>query len=132
MRVERFEDLLAWQHGRNLCRDVYLLTMRNPFVRDFALRDQIRKSAISIPSNVAEGFERFRPGEFHQFLSIAKGSAGELRTQLYIASDIGYIDDPTRVEMLNRAEETARIIGALRRSIESRKNSALSTQHSAL
>ena len=132
MRVERFEDLRAWQYGRNLCRDVYLLTKCEPFVRDFALRDQIRKSAISIPSNVAEGFERFRPGEFHQFLSIAKGSTGELRTQLYIASDIGYIDERTCIEMLKRAEETARTIGALRRSVEARKNSALSTRHSAL
>jgi len=126
MKIERFEDLIAWQHGRALCRDVYLLTQQPPFTRDFALTHQIRKSAISIPSNVAEGFERFRPAEFHHFLSIAKASTAELRTQLYIASDIGYIDEQTRCTLMAKAEETARKIGALRKSVERQK-----TQHSA-
>jgi four helix bundle protein len=119
--VERFEDLIAWQHGRALCREIYLLTGRQPFARDFPLRDQIRKSAISIPSNVAEGFERFRPGEFHQFLSIAKGSTAELRTQLYIACDVGHIGEQARTNLISQAEQTARVIGALRRSVEAQK-----------
>ena len=119
--IERFEDLVAWQQGRALCREIYLVTEQQPFARDFPLRDQIRKSAISIPSNVAEGFERFRPGEFHQFLSIAKGSTAELRTQLYIASDVGHIGEETRTNLILQAEKTARIIGALRRSVEAQK-----------
>jgi four helix bundle protein len=120
--IERFEDIVAWQHGRALCRDIYLMTERQPFARDFALRDQIRKAAISVPSNIAEGFERFRLTEFHQFLSIAKGSAGELRTQLYIASDIGYIQEQTRATLLAKAEETSRKINALRSSIQRKMN----------
>jgi len=119
--VERFEDLVAWQKGRALCREIYLVTERLPFARDFALRDQIRRAAISIPSNIAEGFERFRPKEFHQFLSIAKASTAELRTQLYIASDVGHIDEQTRDKLLEQATETARRIGALRASVERRK-----------
>jgi len=118
--IERFEDIVAWQHGRELCREIYLVTERQPFARDFALRDQI--AAISVPSNIAEGFERFRLTEFHQFLSIAKGSAGELRTQLYIASDIGYIQEQTRATLLAKAEETSRKINALRSSIQRKMN----------
>jgi len=126
--IERFEDIVAWQHGRALCREIYLMTGRPPFARDFALRDQIRKAAISVPSNIAEGFERFRLTEFHQFLSIAKGSAGEIRTQLYIASDIGYIEKQTLTALLAKAEETSRTINALRASVERKMHS----QHSAL
>jgi four helix bundle protein len=120
--IKRFEDIVAWQYGRALCREIYLITERQPFARDFALRDQIRRAAISVPSNIAEGFERFRPAEFHQFLSIAKGSLGELRTQLYIAGDIGYLDDETQTALFEAASVTATKIGALRASIERRKN----------
>jgi len=126
--VDRFEDLIAWQHGRALCRDIYRLTEMQPFARDFALRDQIRKAAISIPSNISEGFERYRPGEFHQFLSIAKGSTGELRTQLYLASDVGYIDEETRTAML----EKARRPHARSAVFERRSRRASDTQHSEL
>jgi len=119
--IERFEDIVAWQLARALCREIYVVTERQPFARDFALRDQIRRAAISVPSNIAEGFERFRPTEFHQFLSIAKGSVGELRTQLYLAFDIGYIDEQTRTSLFERADETARKIGALRASIDRRR-----------
>ena len=120
--IKRFEDIVAWQYGRALCRDIYRLTGEQPFSRDFALRDQIRRAAISIPSNIAEGFERFRPAEFHQFLSIAKGSLGELRTQLYIAGDIGYINEEAQTALFEAASQTAIKIGALRASIERRKN----------
>jgi four helix bundle protein len=118
--VERFEDLLAWQKGRVLCREIYRVTKEGSFARDFALRDQIRKAAISIPSNIAEGFERFRLSEFHQFLSIAKASAAEVRTQIYLASDIGYIDDETRSTLLIGATKTSQVIAALRTSVEHR------------
>jgi len=119
--IERFEDIVAWQYARVLCREIYLVTGQPPFARDFALRDQIRRAAISIPSNIAEGFERFRPAEFHQFLSIAKGSIRELRTHLYLATDIGYLDEPTRIKLFEQADKTASKIGALRASVARRR-----------
>jgi four helix bundle protein len=118
-KVERFEDLIAWQKARALVADIYRLTNKQPFSHDFALRDQIRRAAVSVASNIAEGFERWRRKEFMQFLSIAKASSAELRTQLYIAHDIGYIDEPTLRRVLNSAEEVARIVARLRTSLSS-------------
>ncbi len=79
-RVEHFEDLVAWQKARLLTRTIYRLSTDGRFSRDFGLAGQIQRSAVSVMSNIAEGFERFRPAEFHQFLSIAKGSCAELRS----------------------------------------------------
>lgn len=90
-KIERFEDLEVWQVGMNLCLVVYELTNLIEFSKDFALRDQVRKSAISVPSNIAEGFERDSNKQFLYFLVIAKASCGELRTQLFIAKEQGYI-----------------------------------------
>lgn len=90
-KINRYEELKVWQIGRALVKAVYELTMTPDFARDFGLKDQIRRSAVSIPSNIAEGFERNGTREFIQFLYIAKGSAGELRTQLLIAADLAYI-----------------------------------------
>lgn len=89
--IERFEDVVAWQKGRELVRVIYRLTKLTEFSKDFALRDQIRRAAISITSNIAEGFERGGTREFIQFLGHAKGSCGELRSQLYIALDETYL-----------------------------------------
>ena len=132
MRVERFEDLIAWQKARVLTKDVYLTTMNPRFERDFALCGQIRKSAISVPSNIAEGFERGGRREFHQFLSVAKGSCAELRTQIYIAADIGYIDQPTADKLLAAAAEVGRIVGGLRKAVAKQRtqSSVLSPQSS--
>jgi four helix bundle protein len=92
-----------------------------PWARDFTLRDQIRRAALSVPSNIAEGFERDSDRAFSNALSIAKGSSGELRTQLYIASRLGYLDKAQMRELVHRAEEVsrmlARIILHLKRSI---------------
>jgi four helix bundle protein len=76
-KIERFEDLEVWQAGMNLCLTVYELTNSTEFSKDFALRDQVRKSAISVPSNIAEGFERDSNRQFLYFLVIAKASCGE-------------------------------------------------------
>ena len=81
-RIERFEDFIAWQKARKLTDDIYRVTSEGSFARDFGLKDQIRRAAVSSMSNLAEGFERGRPAEFHQFLSIAKASCAELRAQL--------------------------------------------------
>jgi four helix bundle protein len=118
MRVRRFEDLVAWQKSRSLASSIYRLTREPGFAGDFKLSGQIWAAAVSIPSNIAEGFERSRLREFHQFLSIAKASCAEVRSQLYVAHDIGHIDDEKLKTTLRDAEEVGRIIGGLRRSIE--------------
>jgi four helix bundle protein len=116
-KVERFEDLIAWQKARVLTRDVYKATGIGEFSRDFGLKDQIRRAAVSIMSNIAEGFERGRPSEFHQFLSVAKASCAELRSQLYVALDAGYIKDDLFNELMPKATEVGRIIGGLRSAV---------------
>ena len=117
IKIERFEDLIAWQKARQLAKIIYTITRRDLFARDFGLSGQIQRAAVSIMSNIAEGFERGGRKEFHQFLSIAKGSCAELRSQLYVALDIGYITESDFVEILSLAEEVGRIIGGLRASV---------------
>lgn len=91
-QINRFEDLDVWKVAMKLCSSVYLLTNKDNFSKDFGLKDQIRRSSVSIPSNISEGFERDSKNQFIYFLVIAKGSCGELRTQLKIASNLNYID----------------------------------------
>jgi four helix bundle protein len=110
-RIERFEELIAWQKARTLTREIYETTRRGAFARDFGLSGQIQRAAVSIMSNIAEGFERGGRGEFHQFLSTAKASCAELRSQLYVAFDVGYIEGQEFHVLLQHAEEVARIIG---------------------
>jgi four helix bundle protein len=117
MAVRRFEDLVAWQKARELTGLIYDLTRSSKFARDFGLRDLVQRAAVSIMSNVAEGFERARRPEFHQFLSIAKASCAEVRSLLYVARDVGYIDDEQFARAMSLAEQVARIIGALRVSV---------------
>ena len=90
-RIDRFEDIRSWRKSRELTKQIYLITSQGNFERDFGLRDQIRKASVSIVSNIAEGFERGGDQEFLQFLAVAKGSCGEVRAQLYIALDQGYL-----------------------------------------
>ena len=89
--VKKFEDLEVWKLARLLCNDVYQITLREAFSKDFGLKDQIRNSSGSIMDNIAEGFERDGNREFGQFLSISKGSCGECRSQLYRVLDQNYI-----------------------------------------
>jgi four helix bundle protein len=91
--IRQFEDILSWQKARDLTRGMYATTRKDEFSKDFALKDQIRRAAISITSNIAEGFERDGSREFVQFLSHAKGSCGEVRSQLYLALDAGYLNE---------------------------------------
>ena len=121
-KIGRFEDFIAWQKARKLTSEIYKVTNRGLFSRDFGLKDQIRRAAVSSMSNLAEGFERGRPGEFHQFLSIAKGSCAELRTQLYVALDVGYIDPSEFKVLMDQAAEVGRILGGLRVSVEKRRD----------
>ena len=123
--VTKFEDLIAWQKARELTRRVYEITRTGEFAKDFRLSGQSQSAAVSIMSNIAEGFERSGLGEFHQFLSTAKASCAELRSQLYVALDAGYIDERMFHELRLQAEEVGRIIGGLRVSVaRQRKNRA--------
>ena len=88
MKIEKFENLISWQKARELSKQVYKLFRHN---KDFSFRDQIQRAAISISNNIAEGFERHSNKELKQFLYIAKGSCGEVRSMLYTAEDLGYI-----------------------------------------
>ena len=99
MTVKRFEDLVIWQLGRELAKEVYLLTKEDYWQEDYKFQHQIRSSSGSVPDNIAEGFEREGNREFVSFLSIAKGSCGECRTQLYRAFDRKYLSNE-RFELL--------------------------------
>jgi four helix bundle protein len=116
-KIERFEDLIAWQRARTLTRGIYEVTRQGKFARDFGLSGQMQRAAVSIMSNLAEGFERGGRGEFHQFLSTAKASCAELRSQLYVALDVAYLDQGKFGNLMGRAEEVGRIIGGLRASV---------------
>ncbi len=120
-RIERFEDFIAWQKARKLTSEIYKVTNHGEFGSDFGLKNQIRRAAVSSMSNLAEGFERGRPTEFHQFLSVAKGSCAELRSQLYVALDAGYLNLPTFEALMTQATEVGQILGGLRVSIERRR-----------
>jgi four helix bundle protein len=100
--VKRFEDLEIWQQAREISKDVYEITKKETIKYDFSLIDQLRRSSGSIMDNIAEGFERDGNKEFIQFLSIAKGSSGETRSQLYRAIDQHYIDDSEFQTLYNK------------------------------
>ena len=108
--LERFEDIQAWQKGRALTQAVYRFSRRGEFSKDFALKDQIRRAAISITSNIAEGFERGGSKEFMQFLSTAKGSSGEVRSQSYVALDESYITQDEFQQLHDQCIEISRLI----------------------
>ena len=128
-KIERFEDLIAWQKARELTREIYKVTQKGKFPRDFGLTGQIQRATVSSMSNIAEGFERYGQGEFHQFLSVAKASCAEVRSLLYVALDIGYLDQDQFQKLLKQAEELGRIIGALRSSVDrSRKEKEAKTK----
>jgi len=120
MKATMFEDLGIWQDARKLCKEIFLITEKDPFSRDFKLRDQIRTSSGSVMDNIAEGFERNGNKEFIQFLSIAKGSCGECRSQSYRAFDYGYIDQKILNELIHKtitlSKQISGFISYLKRS----------------
>lgn len=98
-----FENLEVWIDARILSREIFKISSRGAFSRDFSLKEQIRRSCISVVSNIAEGYERGGDKEFHQFLSHAKASAGEVRAQLFMCLDLGYISDAEFAELRRKA-----------------------------
>jgi four helix bundle protein len=120
-KINRFEDIIAWQKARELNKLIYEATLSTPFVKDFALVNQIRKSSISVLSNIAEGFERRGVQEFIHFLNIAKASNAELRSQLYAASDLGYISVEKGNNLISRATEISKMLSGLIKYLENNK-----------
>jgi four helix bundle protein len=118
MRVKQFEDLIVWQKSRDLSVAIYRATNEGQFARDFGLRDQIRRAAVSVMSNIAEGFGRYSRNELRQFLSIARGSITEVRSQLYLARELEYVDEAGHQALHDLCLEIARMLAAFRASID--------------
>ena len=109
----QFEDIQAWKDSIALAEAVYAASRQGSFAKDFGSRDQMRRAAVSVSSNIAEGFERMSKQEFVRFLSIAKGSAGELRSQLHLARRLGYLTEERANELHALAISTGRKIARL-------------------
>jgi four helix bundle protein len=109
----KFEEIECWKRARELTRRIYEVTSQTAFARDFALKDQIRRASVSVMSNIAEGYDRSGTAEFVHFLATAKGSAAEVRCQLYVAADQGYIQEHHFVELNALAMETSKMLAGL-------------------
>ena len=121
-RVEKFEDLIAWQKARELTRAVYSATRATPFFKDFGLSGQVQRASVSVMANIAEGFERAGRAEFHQFLSTAKASCAEVRSHLYVALDAGYLTPDQFQNLQGLAAEVGRILGGLRSAVQKQRD----------
>jgi len=121
-KVTKFEDLIAWQKARELTKEVYNITSRGKFEKDFGLKSQIQRASVSIMSNIAEGFDRAGRAEFHQHLVIAKGSCAEVRSQLYVAFDAGYLSNHQFAKLRELTFEVSQIIGGLRSAVKKQKD----------
>ena len=117
--MDAFEKLEVWKRSCRLCVDLYK-TLKGS--RDFGFRDQITRSALSIPSNIAEGYERDSRKEYARFLKIAKGSCGELRTQLYIGIEAGILDESQARRFVQEATEISRMIWGLIKTLQERQD----------
>ena len=118
-KVEKFEDLAIFQSARSLCKEVYAITKDGDFSRDSRFVQQIHAAAGSIMDNIAEGFERQGNKEFVNFLYIAKGSCGEVRSQIIRATDVGFLDKDTATRLYNDCMGLSKAIAAFIKSIKS-------------
>ena len=107
---------MAWQRARYLASEIHLACKTGRVARDYALVDQLRRAAISVVSNIAEGFERKRPTSFAQFLEYSRGSCAEVRAQLYLARDVGWLTPLEFRRLMQIAEQVAQLLGALHAS----------------
>lgn len=115
MKIEKFEDIISWQKGIDLSTIVYDIFKNN---RDYGFRDQIQRAAVSISNNIAEGFERMSNKELSKFLYIAKGSAGEVRSMLYIAIKLNYISKNQFDDLYNKCLEIRRLLSGLIKTLQ--------------
>jgi four helix bundle protein len=116
--IKSFEEIEAWKKTRVFTKKIYSISSIENFEKDFDLKRQIRRATISISSNIAEGFERNSDKEFKQFLYIAKASAGEVRSQLYLAFDLEYIEENTFNELLKNITEVSKLISGFIKYLE--------------
>ena len=121
MKINKFEDLNIWKLSLKITKEVYDLTAKKDFSRDFCLRDQLRRAIISVSSNIVEGFEKNNNNEFIRFLKIAKGSAGEARNQLYIALAVGYITKQEFDKVNEELQDLANQIGGFITYLEKKR-----------
>ena len=117
-RIENFEDLRVWQKGIELVKQVYFLTAAEKLSKDFGLRDQLQRSTVSVPTNIAKGFERPSRKEYIRFLLIAKGSAGEVRSLLRVALELNFIDQVRYNDLRASLLELSRSLAAQIRSLQ--------------
>ncbi|MCX5890981.1 MAG: four helix bundle protein [Deltaproteobacteria bacterium] len=117
-RIETFEDLVVWQKAIELVKQIYLISQEGKLDKDFALRNQLRGAALSIPTNIAEGFERASTKEYLNFLNIAKGSAGELRSLLHVTTEVGFLEAAPHAELRNAVLELSRYLSNLIKSLK--------------
>lgn len=120
-----FRELIVWQKAKELAVEIYKITNQAQFQKDFSFRDQIRRAAVSIPSNIAEGDERDTDKEAVRFFFFAKGSAAELSTQLQIAFEIEYLDKQVYEDLNSRVVEVGKILGALIKARSKKRLSAI-------
>jgi four helix bundle protein len=123
MKIKKFEDLPIWQLALKITKEMYELTNKKEFAKDFSLRDQIRRAIISVSSNIVEGFEKNNNNEFIRFLKIAKGSVGEVRNQLYIALAVNYINEQEFDKINKELEDLANQIGGFIVYLEKKRKS---------
>jgi four helix bundle protein len=119
--IRRFEDIQAWQEARHLVKSIYEVTDAGPFSKDFGLRDQLRRAVVSISANIAEGFDCDSNIEFARFLGIARRSAIEVQSLLYIALDVGYINQETFQSHYNQANKIKAMLSAFKNSLKKNK-----------
>jgi four helix bundle protein len=118
-KINRFEDIEAWKKARELTKNIYEITTHQNLAKDHTLKDQLRRAAISVMANIAEGFEREGNKEFRQFLAMAKGSVGEVKAQLYVALDANLIDSTCFAKIMALADETARLLAGFLKYLKS-------------
>jgi len=118
MHLRQYQELIGWKKSRALVAEIYHHTQSFPKDEIYGLTSQIRRAAVSIPSNIAEGQGRLTRGEFKQFLGHARGSTFEVETQLLIAEDLGYVDKESTHRLLDQVQEVGRILNALLASLD--------------
>ncbi|MBB6216412.1 four helix bundle protein [Anaerosolibacter carboniphilus] len=122
-KFKSFEEIEAWKHARNLVKDIYILSQTTRLKYDYGLRDQIQRAAVSVMSNIAEGFERNSYREFIHFLYIARGSCAEVKSQLYVLIDLNYIDERTFKNLYDRTSQISKALLGLINYLKNANNS---------
>jgi four helix bundle protein len=118
-RIEKFEDLQVWQKALKVSKKVFILSAGGPLSREYSLKDQLRRSSLSVVSNIAEGFGRYGKKDFKHYLAIANGSANEVRAQLHLVKELGYVGSQEADELIELCGEVSRMIKGLRNKVQS-------------